>query len=92
MKAYINASQQTLVSTHNQIFLQGTNLTDMLKGGVFVGDSLIKSVTDGDISGAVTQGANWFDRLMIWGLINESWKADDNYIVFVRHQISRGYP
>lgn len=84
MDNYINTTQEALINTHNSYFLQGTNVSETLKGGVFVGDNMIKSVTDSSVSGFVKQAAGWFDRQAILGLINQAWKQNDNYVVFVR--------
>ena len=83
MANYINMSQSALIQTHNSYFLEGVNITQTLKGGVFVGDNMLRSVTDGSVSGFVKQAAGWFDKQAILGLINQAWKQNDNYIVFI---------
>jgi len=83
MGAYINASEQGLIDTHNAYFLHATNLSDVLRGGLFVANSPIAELSDGDFSGAVVQAADWFDNTMIWGLINQAWRDGDNYITFL---------
>ena len=83
MEAYINASEQALIDTSNAYFLRGTNLSQVLQGGLFVANTPIAELTDGDFSGAVDTAAEWFDNTMIWGLINQAWKDDNNYIVFL---------
>ena len=91
MDAYINASEQALIDTSNEYFLRGTNLSQVLQGGLFVAETPIAELTDGDFSGAVVAAADWFDKTMIWSLINEAWRTDDNYIVFIPYGIVKWY-
>lgn len=83
--AYINASENALIDTHNAFFIDGQNISQVLKGGTLIADKAISAVSNGDQSGVVQRAADWFDMSMILGLINSAWKQDDNFIVFVCH-------
>ena len=83
MHNYIAWAQNSTINTANAYFKDATNLTDVLKGGIWLGDNMLTQVTESDNSGAVTQAAQWFDKQSTLGLINEAWKAGNNYIVFM---------
>ena len=80
---YINATEQALIDASNSVFQKATNVSDIFKDGHIVGDNMIKSVTDSSVSGFVANAATWMTHVGIWGMINQAWKTNDNYIVFI---------
>lgn len=53
----MNGSQQALIDASNAVFQKGTNVTSISKGGGWVDDNMIKSATDGSVSGLISNAA-----------------------------------
>ena len=83
MHSFIQGAQKALTDQANAYFEKGTNLTTILKGGVWVASDALTNPTQDSVSGVLDQAATWFDKQAVMGLINEAWKANNNYIVFL---------
>ena len=94
MKQFIELNQWDLIDLHNAYFLNATNLTSLLRGGIFVGGQLISQVVDtknipqtadSSLSGKIKGAANWYDKFTILNLLNGAWTSAGMYVVYVAY-------
>lgn len=85
-KSFTDSLRSSLVTIHDDWFLQGTNMSTLLDGGAYLGSGQViqnQNTPDPDQSGAVLGAAHYFENMVIQNLINDYFKASDVYIVYV---------